>query len=453
MKNPSLFSDHNFFKQLFIIAIPITLQNLFNAFVNMVDTVMIGRLGTVEVAAVGLGNQVFFLYMLILFGISSGGAVFTTQYWGKRDLARIKRTTGLCLSFALAASAIFTALSALVPGRIISLYSTDPAVIAAGAAYLRALAPAFIPFAISFVFTLMMRSVEKVRLPMITTIISLSINVGLNYLLIFGIGPFPRLGVVGAAVATSIARIIEMGILVAVSYRRSYVFAGTVRELFGFDAGFVRRFIRITAPVVLNEFLWSFGITMQNVIMARTGTAAIAAFNITNTVSMLTWVLFIGLSNGAGVLIGKKIGEGAESDARNYARKITVFAPMVAIIIALFLIPLSWMLPLLFKADQLVFRIITGMFIILAISYPFKAFNMAMIIGVSRAGGDTIFGMVFDVLFMWTIAIPTAALASFVFGAPVWTIYLCLTVEEPLKMFLGLYRLRSGKWLRNVTAA
>ena len=231
-------------------------------------------------------------------------------------------------------STIFTAACLIAPNAIIGLYSTDDSVIRIGADYLRTVAPCFIPFGISFVFTLVMRSTEKVRLPIIATLISLSINIFLNWLLIFGIGPCPKLGVVGAAIATVIARFAETLILIGTSYGKKYALAGSLKELFSFDLAFVSRFFRIAFPVMVNETLWSLGITMQNAIFARTNTDAIAAFNIVTTVSNLTWVVFIGLGNGCAVLIGKKIGEGSEATARAYASRITRFAPLMAAIIA-----------------------------------------------------------------------------------------------------------------------
>lgn len=451
MKLNKLFDDKTFYKSLFAIAVPIMLQNLINSFVNMLDTVMIGRLGTVEIAAVGLGNQVFFLLNMVLFGICSGGGVFTAQFWGKKDIAGIRKNTGLCLILVLTVAAIFTVACEAFPAAIIGCYSKDPDVVRIGADYLRAVTPSYIPFAISFVFTLTMRGIERVKLSMATTFIALFTNAALNWLLIFGIGPFPELGVVGAAIATVIARVIEMLILVGVSYGKKYAFAGTVRELFGFDRAFVARFATIAAPVILNEILWSFGITMQNVIMARTGTDAIAAFNVTNTISMLVWVIFIGLGNGCAVLIGKKIGEGRDDLARDYASRITLFAPLVAIGAGLTLLPLSLVMPYVFNVNADVIRIMQSMFFVLALTYPFRAFNMSMIIGVCRSGGDTKYSIVIDVAFMWTLALPLAAVASFILGAPAWAVFACFASEEPLKTMLGIGRLRSGKWLHDVT--
>jgi putative MATE family efflux protein len=451
MSMPPLFSDKRFYKSLFTIAIPIMLQNLINALVNMLDTVMIGRLGTVEIAAVGLGNQVFFLYNLTLFGICSGASIFTAQFWGKRDIPGIRKNTGFCLLLSLAVGALFTLGGLLAPAGIIGIYSRDPEVIASGAVYLRTLAPVFIPFGVSMIFVQALRSVEKVRLAMTATLIALSLNGVLNYCFIFGAGPIPAMGVRGAAIATVIARITETGIILIAVYARKYPPAGGLRELLAFNAPFVLRFFRIVLPVVVNEIIWSLGITTQNIIFARTHTDAVAAFNITNTVSQLTWVLFIGLGNGVAVLIGKKIGEGDEQTARDYASRIIRFAPLLAAGAACVLIPLSRLLPWLFNVNESVLAATTVMFIILALSYPFRAFNMSMVVGICRAGGDTVFCVLYDIVLMWIVALPLGAAASYFFHAPVWVIFICINSEEYLKVILGLWRYRSGKWLHRVT--
>jgi putative MATE family efflux protein len=389
--------------------------------------------------------------MIILFGICSGGSIFTAQFWGKHDIAGIRKNVGLLMAINLCVGVLFTAAAVLIPYRLIGIYSRDPEVIKAGGLYLTFLAPSFLPFAISQVFVLSLRSIEKVQLPMVTTVIALSVNIVLNYFLIFGIGPFPMLGVAGAAMATSVARFVEVLALVGISYRRKYAIAGNLRELTGFNVFFLRRFFSIALPVILNELIWSLGIITQNIIFARTGTDAIAAFNITGTVSQLTWVLFIGLGNGVSVLIGKKIGEGDHTAARDYASRIIRFAPLMAVGAACVLIPISRLIPFIFNVNQGVLAAASLMFIIQAATYPCRAFNMSMVVGICRAGGDTVFCAVYDIAFMWTVALPAAAIASFVFHAPVWLIYLLIFADEPLRFFLGLWRYRSGKWLHNVT--
>ncbi|GHU49422.1 MATE family efflux transporter [Spirochaetia bacterium] len=446
-----LFSDKAFYKSLFIIAIPIMLQNLINTLVNILDTIMIGRLGTVEIAAVGLGNQVFFFFILTMFGICSGAAIFTAQFWGKRDIAGIRKNVGFSLCLCLIIASFFTTAAALFPSFIMRVFSKDEDVIRAGVVYLQYLSPAFIPFAVSYVVVLTLRSIENLRLAIVSTVVALSVNLVLNYVLIFGMGPFPALGLAGAAIATDIARLVEVLILVIATYVRRYPIAGSIKELLGFNLVYVQRFFKISFPVILNEIIWSAGITVQNVIFARTNTDAIAAFNITNTVSQLAWVVFIGLGSGGGVLIGKRIGEGNNASARDYASRLIRFTPLVSIGAILILIPLSQVLGLIFRVNDNVIAIAGSLFIVLCVFYPARAFNMAMVVGICRAGGDTIFCILYDIVLMWTVAIPLAAAASFIFDAPVWLIYTCLMVEEPLKLLLGLWRFRSGKWLHNVT--
>ena len=451
LKLRSLFEDRLFYKSLFTISVPIMLQSLINASMNFLDTMMVGRLGITEIAGVGLVNQFFYLYTLVLFGIVSGASVFTAQFWGKRDIQGIRRNTGFCLILTICTGSIFTLAAFLLPEQIVGVYSRDPAVIAVGGLYLKTLAPAFLPYAVGYVFILTLRSVEKVRLALISTLIAVSLNAILNYLLIFGIGPFPVLGVAGAARATAIARTVEALILVTVSYVRRYPPAGSLRELLGFRLPYVKRFVRITLPVVIEEIIWVTGISAHSLILARTHTDAIAAYNITSTVFQLTWVVFTGLGNGVGVLIGKKIGEGNETLAREYASRIIRFSPLLSVAVMVLLYSISLPIPLIFNVNDSVLSMVRHMLIILSCIYPFRAFNMAAIVGICRPGGDTVFCFIVDVVFMWTVALPAAALASFVFHSPVWLIYIFLASDEPLKALLGFWRYRSGKWLRNVT--
>lgn len=440
-----------FYGGLFSLALPIMIQSFITSLVNMVDTVMIGQLGTVAIAAVGLGNQIYFLLNMVLFGIVSGGAVFTAQYWGKKDFDGIKKTTGFCLILAFSVALLFTGACFFFPRSIIGFYSNDPAVIQEGARYLRFASLSFLPFAISFLFMIILRSVERIRVSVFSTIVSLALNVFLNYLFIFGAGKIPAMGVVGAGLATVISRLVEMIIILTVSYVKKYPPAGSFRELFSFTTIFAARFARIAVPVIMNEIMWGFGITLQSVIFARTNTDAIAAFNITNTISNLTWVFYIGLANGASVMIGKKIGEGDHHSARDYAKRIVRFAPFTAPFIVGVLFILRILIPFYFNISFQALSYLNSMFILLAIAYPFRAFNITMIIGVSRAGGDTRYCAMYDLFFMWFIALPAAAISAFVFSAPVWLIYLFVMSEEVMKVFPGLLRCKSGKWLHDVT--
>ena len=448
-----------FYKTLLVIALPITLQQLMQTFVNMLDTIMVGRLGAVAIAAVGLGNQVFFILNMILFGISSGGSIFIAQYWGKRDIAGIRHTMGIMLSFSMAASFLFAFGAVCFPEILISMYSKDLAVIREGSRYLRYVGLSYPVMAFGFVYQFAFRSTEHVRLPMVSTTISFCINAVFNYIMIFGmhfvLGPLhitvPEMGVMGAAIATVISRCAELAILLVYSYLHKYEASGPLHEIFGFNHYTVIKFLKIAFPVIFNETLWGTGITIQNSIFSHAGTDAIAAFNITSTISQLTWVFFIGMGNGAAIIIGKRIGAGNTDEAKRYAYRIAWFMPLTAFFIGMLLYPLSFVLPLLFKVDSGIIRQAQLMLIVLMCNYPFNAFNMCMIVGICRSGGDTKFGAFCDLFWMWACSIPLGIAAAFIFHWQPWQIYLCLQTEQILKTVTGFMRLRSGKWLHNVT--
>jgi putative MATE family efflux protein len=446
-----LFSDRDFYKRLFTLAIPAMIQNLISALVNILDVIMIGRLGTSEIAAVALGSQVFFLFTSLVFGIGTGSGIFAAQFWGKGDLRGIRKTLGFCLILGVVSGLVFSLGSALFPEVLIGIFTRDPEVIELGAAYLYGLFPMFIPFAIAGIFATVLRSIEKIKLSMAASTIAICVNLVLNYIFIFGFGPVPAMGVVGAALATVIARIVEMLIMVIVSYIKKYAIAGTIRDFLAFDRDFVRKFLVTLLPLIANRLIWSLAINVQNFIFGRLRTDALAAFNIINTISQLAWAFLMGLGNGAAVLVGKSIGEGNEEKAKNYALRIIIFMPFFTCLITLVLLPLPLVLPLLFNVNHETLAYAGAMLVILALSFPVRAFNTALVISVCHAGGDTTFCAIFDLVFMWFFSLPLAALAGFVFGAPLLLVYLIITAEDIMKMlFLGIGRFKSGKWLHNV---
>ncbi len=437
----------DFYKTLFAIAIPITLQNMLQTFINMLDTIMIGKLGAVEIAAVGLGNQVFFVLNMILFGITSGGSVFIAQYWGKKDTDGIKRSLGIMLFLSTVVAAVFTAGSLLIPEYIIGLYSPDAEVIKVGSEYLKTVCLSYILFAISSAFVLAFRSTEHVKLPLFTTGCSLVINLVFNYLFIFVF----NWGVKGAAFATVISRAVEFFIVIFISYSRKYEACGNFAEYFAFDRSFAARFVKIAFPVMINETLWGLGISIQNGIFAHAGTDAITAFNITGTISQLTWVFFIGLGNGLGVIIGKFIGAGEKEKAVMYAKRSLWFMPLMGALIGSLLFPLSKLLPLFFNVSPKIISDARQMLFVLMLSYPFNASNMNWIVGICRSGGDTIFAAIAEILCLYFISLPFGSCAAFLWKLSPALIYACLQSEQIVKTAAGLCRILSGKWLHDVT--
>ncbi len=448
----AFFADRHFISDLVRLALPIALANLINSSVNMLDTIMVGRLGSAELAAVGLANQIFFLLILILFGVSTGAGVFISQFWGKRDIPGIRRSTGLSLTIGMAVGLAFMTASLIAPRFILGLYSKDREVVELGARYLRLVALSYPLSAASFIFSVALRGVERVRMPLVATIIALSINAILNYALIFGKFGFPALGVEGAALATVVSRVVEFAIIVASVYARKTPPAGSLRELLSWQAGFVSRYIKIASPVVLNEFAWALGMTVYSGVFARVGTDAIAAYSVTSTVSQLAGVFFLGTANAAAVMIGKRIGEGDRDTAFLWAKRFAVMAPVLGLVMSALLVPASLLLPLLFSISPEALRQAMAMVVALAFFFPFKVFNLHAIVGICRAGGDTKFGALFDILGVWGLGVPLAALSAFLLGAEPWVIFIFINFEEAAKSFVGMWRLGSRKWLNDVTA-
>ena len=265
-------SDADFFRPLLRLALPMAAQGMVTNLLNAIDVFMIGQLGETAVAAVGLSNQIFFLMTLFLFGVGSGSAIFSAQFWGKGDLPSVRRTLGLSLLLGVTGAILFSLAALLAPERLLGLYTADPAVVAAGVPYLRLVALCYVPFSITNMYGLSLRSTRVVQVPMVVSIGALTFKALIGYALIFGYFGLPALGVVGAAAATVIARLVEMAAMLIVTYRLGLPAAARPRELIGFPRSFYSRFARTTAPVILGEVLWSLGFTTYVAIYARIGT-------------------------------------------------------------------------------------------------------------------------------------------------------------------------------------
>lgn len=445
------YKDPDYFSNVQRIAIPIIIQQLMFSGLNMLGVILIGQKGDASVAAVGLAGQIAFLLNLVHFGIISGAAMFTAQFWGKRDIPNLRRVLGLCLILAISASFIFFTLSQLFPSQILHIYSKDPVVIELGTSYIRTFSWTFLFFGITFSYALVMRSTGDVKTPTVISVGALLISTFLSYSLIFGRFGLPELGIQGAAVAAVIARCIECVTLLLIIYLRKSPVAASFRELTGFDRVFFRRVIKPMLPVILNELFWSLGITTYNIIYGRMGTQSYAAMNIVSTIEQVGFVVFIGISNATSVLVGNRIGSGKEDEAYRYAGRSLGLGILGGMLLGLVLQLVKVPVLSLYKVSPEVVQDASRIINVVSFFLWVRVNNMTTVVGILRAGGDTRFSLFLDGIIIWIVGVPMAYLGAFVFHFPVYLVYLCAMSEEATKWFLGINRYFSRKWINNLT--
>jgi putative MATE family efflux protein len=444
------YRDYEYFRSMFKIAIPIIIQQLAFALLNMLGVIFVGQKGEASVAAVGLAGQLAFLLNLVHFGIISGAAMFTAQFWGKQDIPNLRRVLGLCLLLAVSASLIFLVLSQIFPEAVLRIYSKDEEVIALGTNYIRIFSWTFLFFAITFSYALIMRSTGDVKTPTFVGVFALLISTFLSYALIFGKFGLPELGIQGAAVAAVIARAIECLTLLSVTYARKSPVAASLRELFDFDLSFVSRVIKPMLPVIINELFWSLGITTYNIIYGRMGTDAIATMNIVSSIEQVAFVIFIGIANATSVLVGNRIGAGNEDEAFIYAGRSIGLGIAGGLFFGILIQILKAPVLSLFKVSPEVIENAGYVINVVCLFLWIRVNNMTIVVGILRAGGDTKFSMFLDGFIIWLVGVPLAALGAFIFHLPVYFVYLFAMSEEFTKWILGLYRYRSRKWINNL---
>jgi len=445
------YKDPNYFSNVQKIALPIIIQQLMFSGLNMLGVILIGQKGDASVAAVGLAGQIAFLLNLVHFGIISGAAMFTAQFWGKHDIPNLRRVLGLCLMLATSASLIFFTLSQLWPSQILHIYSKDSIVIELGTSYIRTFSWTFLFFAITFSYALVMRSTGDVKTPTAISVGALLISTFLSYSLIFGKFGLPELGIQGAAVAAVIARLLECVTLLVVTYTRKLPVAASLRELTNFDRVFFRRVIKPMLPVILNELFWSLGITTYNIIYGRMGTQSYAAINIVSTIEQVGFVVFIGISNATSVLVGNRIGSGREDEAYLYAGRSLGLGILGGILLGIVLQLVKIPILSLYKVSPEVIRDASRIINVVSFFLWVRVNNMTTVVGILRAGGDTRFSLFLDGIIIWIVGVPMAYLGAFVFNWPVYLVYLCAMSEEATKWFLGINRYFSRKWINNLT--
>lgn len=448
-----------FYKEVAMLAIPMVLQNMVTASLGMLDSFMVGLLGEAPLAAVTMANTPILVIMLMTFGLQSGGSVLMSQFYGKGDYDSINRVLGIGVYAAAGVTLLYGLVTFFFPVPFMSLFGNDPGVVALAAKYARIVAFSFVFDCLASVYVAAHRSMANPKPGMVVFMVSMLLNTFLNWVFIFGNLGAPAMGVEGAALATLISRISEM-VLVAGHIFLNKRFPFRPRLILRPGMEMVRKYIHYSLPVLFNETLWGLGSSLYPTIMGHmAGSQAIlAAFGVAGNIERLCTVAIFGVSGATSILIGREIGAGKSREKiLSVGKALDTLAVLVGLVVGgiFIFVTYAFFEPViypLFGLSAEATRIATMMLVVTFAFLGFRAFNSTNVVGVIRGGGDVKTAAFIDLAPMWIVAIPAAALAGLVFQWGILVVYLCMALDNVVKAFLGIHRLRSGKWIRNLTA-
>lgn len=441
----------SFYKMAFALILPMAMQNLLSVGINSIDVLMLGSVSETVLSAASLAGQVQFIMVLIFFGLTSGAAVLTAQYWGKGDIATIEKVLGICMRFSILIAIFFTVAVMLFPAQIMHIFTNEEPVIAEGVKYLRIIAISYIFMSITMIYLNVMRSVERVLVSTVVYLISFIVNLVLASLFILGAFGFPKLGIQGAALATVSARAVEIICVFIYAKKINKTINFKFANFFVRDKILFHDFIVYSIPVTINELMWGTGVAMNAVVIGHLGSSVVSANSVTQITRQLATVIAFGIANATAITIGKTIGENNTEAAKVYTKrftKLSILAGLFGGLIILFVRPI--LMSSLNISTQTQGYLSTMMFI-MSYFVVAQAFNTTLIVGAFRGGGDTKFGLYLDVATMWGGSILVGALAAFVFKWSVPVVYMILMSDEIIKVPLTIWRYKSQRWLNNVT--
>lgn len=439
-----------FYRSFLTIGIPLMIQQLISSSLNFIDNLMIGRLGTEFIAAVGFANSVYRILDLFLFGLCSGMGVFIAQYFGKKNFEMIRRILGKLVLVGITLSLIFSIITFIGAEKIIGIFTKEPQVLAIGVSYIRRALFSYTFYAISFSVGFCLRAMGLTRIPMISASIGVTANTFFNYCLIYGNFGFPRLEERGAALATVMARMLELSTILFIVYKKDFNLKGNLQSYLNLPKALMKEIIKISTPVFLTEMLWILGVVSLSVAYSRLGTTQAACVQIADIITAISSVLFMGISNSASVIIGHTIGKGDKNKVIAYSRKILQIAFGMAIVSLMLVQGLTNTIVSLYHLppETHIMAVRTmrtvGMFVFL------KMINWTLLIGLFRAGGDTKVAFCLDIFPLWFYAVPVAFIGAY-YKVPVYILVGVADFSEVIKLISSLFRYKTLKWIKDVT--
>ena len=451
--------DRNFYRRVLSVALPIMVQQGISNFVQMLDNVMVGQVGTIPMSGVAIVNQLMFVFNLCIFGAASGAGIFTAQFQGSGDHEGIRNTFRFKLLVGLLLSALGAGIFLSFSRELIGLYLTGegtPEEAAAtmdyGLSYLKVMLFGLVPFALSNAYSGTLREIGETKVPMLAGIAAVLVNLVGNYILIFGHFGAPELGVVGAAIATVLSRYVELAIVALWTHSHGKIhpfIVGALRS-FRIPAKLTGDIIRKGMPLLVNEFLWSTGMAFLSQCYSTRGLEVVAALNIATTISQVSNVIFLSLGNAVGILMGQMLGAGApEEEVRRDNKRMLRLCVVVCFAVGAVAVALSGLFPKLYNTTDSVRAIAAGLICLSAVMMPVNSYNNAMYFTL-RSGGQTFITFIFDSGFSWCVCVPVAFILSRFTTLPILPLYAICVGVDIFKIPVGTWLLNKGVWIRRI---
>lgn len=446
------FADKLFYKQLFIIILPIILQFFVQNFINLLDNIMVGQLGEEEIAAVGNANQYYKLYYPTIVSICTGASIYTSQFFGSNKIKELQKIFGFKLFFPMIVTIIFIICGFLFTEDIIRVFNKkgDTLVQSLGEDYLRIALWSYLPLTISTAFTFTLRPLKLTHLPFISSSIGMVTNLVLNYCLIYGNLFFPRLGVEGAAIATVIARVVELLVYIIVYIKKDFIFKTKIRNYFIFDYSLIHNTLRKVFPLFLNEFANSFAIVFVFQIFSQLGKSAVSAITITDAISQMVFIFANGLGTATSILVGYKLGNNDLEGAEKNANYLLGYSFIMSLVILVVLSITSFIVPNLYNISGYTRQITTYIILIQALFAP-ALIMVRIYFFIIRSGGRVREVVIMNGLFVWLVRVPVAVILGVVLKVNIVVLFFAVEFTRVINVLICVYYYKQKKWKTNLT--
>lgn len=444
--------EKSFYKLILSIAVPVVLQNMITIGVNIMDTLMLGNYGEIQLSASSLANEFINIYHIMCMGMSMGAAVLTAQYYGAGNNPSLKKIVTIVLRMGLVIAAAFTVVTLLFPEELMRLYTPDEAVIEKGVLYFRISAVTYVLLGVSLILTNILRTVHQVRFPLVLSIVTFFVNVFFNWVFIYGRLGAPEMQIEGAALGTVIARLVECGSLVTYFFVFDKRIGYRIKDFFMKCGDHVRVYITYAIPVMVSDTLLALGNSAVSIIMGHIGASFVAANSIISQTVRLSTVFNQGLSSASSVITGNTLGKGERDKAYHQGVTFLCLSILIGLAAAVIILLISPLLVESFNITQETKDIAYQLMASVSVMMVFQTVQSVLTKGVLRGGGDTRFLMLADILFLWLASIPLGYLCGLVWHLSPFWIYAALKIDWVIKSVWCIFRLRSKKWIRVVQA-